>query len=231
MADEVERFVGEIIFVELHLVDGINVVEDMRQAQRLAVDDGGRVSDRANLGEVEEKAGVEFLLVRLEKLGDPLAGDFPATIDDDRVGEVDARAVPFLDGLVLHREGAVDDGDDPRDAPHGVRHHRPDGAVERLHLIDHVQGAVGHQNGGVFVARCGQDGLSALEFPLVGSDAAFARFAEDADLAAFGPGVLSQLAHRVGSAGAGGAEDDDDRGHALRPQRPKGAFCPRSRIQ
>ena len=35
----------------------------------------------------------------------------------------------------------------------------------------------------------------------------------------------------VGAAGARGPEDDDEGRHALRPQRPKGAFCPRSRIQ
>jgi len=172
-----------------------------------------------------------FVRLKIEELAHPLAGDLPAAVDNHRVGEMHARAVPFLDGLVLHRERAVDDREDAGDAPDGVGLHRTDRAMQRFHLVDDVEGAVRHEDRGVFVARRGHDGVAVLEFPGVRSDAAFADFAQDAHLAAFGPGVGDELRRHVGAAGARGAEDDDEGRHALRPQRPKGAFCPRSRIQ
>ncbi|NBV48668.1 MAG: hypothetical protein EBR95_06445 [Verrucomicrobia bacterium] len=172
----------------------------MRQAQRLAVDDGGRVGERADLRQVEEEAGIEFLLVGLEELAHPLAGDLPAAVDDDRVGEMHARAVPFLDGLVLHREGAVDDREDAGHAPDGVGLHRTDRAVQRFHLVDDVEGAVRHEDRGVFVAGRRDDRVAVLEFPGVGGDAAFADLAEHAHLAAFGPGVGDQFGRDGGAA-------------------------------
>ena len=180
---------------------------------------------------LKKRQGIELLLVGLEEFADPLARDFPASVDDDRVGEVHAGAVPFLDGLMLHRERAVDDREDTGHAPDGVGLHRADRTVQGLHLVDDVERAVRHEDGGVFVAGRGHDRVAVLEFPGVRRDAAFADFAEDAHLAAFGPGVGDEFFHHVGAAGARGPEDDDEGRHALRPQRPKGAFCPRSRIQ
>ena len=203
----------------------------MRKTQRLAINHCGRIRDGPDLGEVKEEAGVESFLVRLEEFSHPLPRYFPATIDDHGVREMDTRAIPFLDRLVFRGERAVDDGDNAGDAPDRVRHERADRPVDGFHLLDDTERTVGDEDGRIFITRGRNLGLTFFQCPSSEAFAAFAGFAQDADFLPLGPGILHQFFDRIGPAGARGTEDDDEGRHALRPQRPKGAFCPRSRIQ
>ena len=53
----------EVVFIEFHFVDRVDLIEDVRQTQRLALYHGSRVGHAAVLEQVDEHAGVKSVIV------------------------------------------------------------------------------------------------------------------------------------------------------------------------